>query len=289
MKRKISGVMAFLFLLFALAAAGNRTAAEGELRGYSREAGYVYVHLGRYPQTEEGGVEPILWRVLTADGEKAYLLSEYVLFARAMHTSLKDYRDELKGDFSQTELCSYLNTTFAGEAFTEAETEMLLPCENFGKVFLLSLAEMKDKEIGLGVTLKDSKNAEKIREDPGIRAWGTAWALNDNGYPKSEYPNPKERVRNAADMADISVAEKRLFAYSDNRGGVSPFWGRTQSTSDGRHAVVTKANGSVGHIEVGRDNIGVRPAVYLAQGSFRIASGSGTREDPFEIVPAGEK
>ena len=59
---------------------------EGLLRGYSREEGYVYLTLGEYPQTEDGGVEPILWRVLETDGEKAYLLSEYILFARPMHT-----------------------------------------------------------------------------------------------------------------------------------------------------------------------------------------------------------
>jgi hypothetical protein len=37
---------------------------------------------------------------------------------------------------------------------------------------------------------------------------------------------------------------------------------------------------------VGRDNEGVRPAVYLAAGSYVIVSGSGTMEDPYEIAPA---
>ncbi len=288
-KRERTGRLrrAAALLLLAVFCAGAASAG-GALRGYSKEEGYVYVRLGRYTQTEADDVEPILWRVLTADGEKVFLLSEYVLFARALHTSLKDYRDELKGDFAQTELCTYLNTVFAGEAFTEAEAEMLLPCENFGKVFLLTLEEMKSKELGLGVTLKDSKNAKKILADPGVRAWGTEWAIEDNGWPKEDYPNPKEKVRNASNMADITVAEKRLFAYSANRGGASPYWGRTQSSSDGRHAVVTKANGAVGHLEVGRDNVGVRPAVWLAEGSYRIESGTGTMEDPFVIVPAGE-
>ena len=42
----------------------------------------------------------------------------------------------------------------------------------------------------------------------------------------------------------------------------------------------------VGRIEVGRDNIGARPALYLAMGSYQIVSGTGTMEDPFAIVPA---
>lgn len=271
--------------MLAVLCAGAVT-AEGALRGYSKDEGYIYVQLGRYPQTEAGGIEPILWRVLSVDGEKAFLLSEYVLFARAMHTSLKDYRDELKGDFARTELCHYLNTTFSGDAFTEEEADMLLPCENFGKVFLLSRDEMNSRELGLGVTLKGSNNVKKILADPGIRAWGTEWAVQNNGYPKEEYPNPKAKIRNASDMAYITIAEKRLYAYPANRAGVSPYWSRSQSDSDGRHACCTKANGSIGHIEVGRDNEGVRPAVWLAGGSYRIESGSGTMEDPFVLVPA---
>ena len=40
----------------------------------------------------------------------------------------------------------------------------------------------------------------------------------------------------------------------------------------------------MGRIEVGRDNEGVRPALYLAQGKYEIVSGSGTMEDPYEIT-----
>ena len=88
-------MLAALLLLMTSTAAGGRA-----LRGYNKEEGYVYLHLGRYPQTEDGGVEPILWRVLTADDEKAYLLSEYILFARALHTSRKEY-EQFGGDFAQ--------------------------------------------------------------------------------------------------------------------------------------------------------------------------------------------
>lgn len=283
-RKRFLAVFLLAALLAAVLPAGVR--AEAALRGYSKEEGYVYALLGRYPQKADGTVEPILWRVLDTDGERAFLLSEYILFARAMHTSLKDYRDILKGDFAQTELCHYLNTTFSEAAFTEEESALLLPCENFGKVFLLSRDEMNNKEYGLGVTLKDSHNVTKILEDPGVRAWGTEWAKEDNGYPKDQYPDPKAKIRNAADMANITVAEKRLYAYPANRAGISPYWSRTQSSADARHACCTKANGAIGHIEVGRDNEGVRPAVYLAAGGYRIASGTGTMEDPYVILPA---
>ena len=274
---------------FVLLLCGTAAAAESALRGYAKDDGYVYVCLGSYPQKADGSEEPILWRVLSVDDEKVWLLSEYILFARAMHTSLKEYRDVLKGDFAQTELCQYLNSTFIADAFSSGETGMLLPHEKYGKVFLLSREELSDKTLGPGVTLKNSKSAKKIQNNPGVRAWGTEWAIQDNGYPKDQYPNPKARIRNAAGTADISVAEKRLFVYSADRGSVSPYWTRSQSSADARHASCTKADGTIGHIEVGRDNEGVRPSVYLSPESFVICGGQGTKEDPYLLRPRTEE
>ena len=281
-----AGTCRVLLVMAILLAIAGTAMAEGSLRGYTQENGYVYLRLGRYPQTADGGIQPILWRVLTADGEKAYLLSEYILFARTMHTNVKEYRDVLKGDFAQTELCQYLNTTFAGDAFTDEEMSMLLPCENYGKVFLITRDDMKNKDIGLGSTVKGSTNPKKIMENPGVRAWGTEWAIKNNGYPEEEYPNPRERTIGRAG-SHISIEEMRLYVFLGKFGACSPYWARSQSVKDKRHATCTKDGGQIGHIEVGRDNEGVRPALYLAEGSYTITSGTGTMEDPYEIAPAG--
>ena len=303
--KRICAILLACCLLLSLAG------AEGALRGYEKENGYVYLTLGQYPQTAEGGVEPILWRVLTVDEEKAYLLSEYILFARPMHItrrdletaelkekytekelnklkenySRNDYRDELKGDFGQTELCEYLNGTFASQAFSEAELEMLLPCENFGKVFLVTREDMKNKEIGLGETNKGTLNLKKIEANPGLRAWGTAWAIHDNGVSPAEFPDPHARTFGLAGER-VTVEETRLYVFQKKYGACSPWWARSQSTSDGRHAVATKDGGQIGHTDVARDNIGVRPAVYLALDAFEIQSGEGTKDSPWVIAPA---
>ncbi|MBQ3706140.1 MAG: hypothetical protein II888_06765 [Clostridia bacterium] len=275
MKKCCALVLACMLLL-------SWAGAEGELRGYEKESGYVYLTLGEYPQTADGGILPILWRVLTVDETRAYLLSEYILLARTMHTSLKEYRG-FKGDFAQTELCHYLNTEFAGQAFTAEETEMLLPCENYGKVFLISLADMKNKEYGLGSTNPGTLDLKKIEANPGVRAWGTEWAIRNNGYPEEEYPDPRARVIGRAG-SHISQEEMRLYVFQHKYGACSPWWSRTSSSSDARHAICTKDGGQIGHIEVGRDNEGVRPAVYLAMDSFEIQSGSGTKDDPYVIT-----
>ena len=290
MKSKIGrhvrhGGRMLLFLTAALILSVSAL-AEDSLRGYTKEEGYVYLHLGQYKQTAEGGIKPILWRVLTADNEKAYLLSEYILFARAMHNNRNEYA-KFKGDFARTELCNYLNTTFAEEAFTEAELSLLLPCENFGKVFLITREDMKNKDIGLGAwTSRKDPTLKQIEENPAVRAWGTEWAIKNNGYDPAEYPDPKVKVRNSTDTANITLGEKRLYVFQAKYGSCSPWWGRSQSTTDKKQAVCTKDGGQVGRIEVGRDNEGVRPALYLAAGSYQIVSGTGTIEDPFEIAPA---
>ena len=242
-------------LLLACLLAGCAAQAE-DLRGYDKENGYVYVNLGRYPQTREGEVLPILWRILTVDEEKAYLCSEYILFARPMHPDLKEYRDVIKGDFGQTELCRYLNGPFTEEAFTEEELEMLLPFENYGKIFLLDAADVTDKSIGMG------RETNMKREGPGLRAWGTDWAIHNNNTEREK---------------------ERLYVFQKKYGSHSPYWVRNQSTSDGRHARCTKDGGQLGHIEVGRENEGVRPAAYLLLDRCRIAGGAGTMEDPFVL------
>ena len=138
-----------LAVLMMLALVIPGALAEGELRGYSAEEGYIYVSFGRYPQHVDGGAfgdvnlswewyesrndavsgpfdpEPILWRILSADEEKIYLLSEYVLFAHPLHSVQKEYT-KFKGKFEQTELCALLNGDFADIKITRADTFSLM-------------------------------------------------------------------------------------------------------------------------------------------------------------------
>ena len=282
-----SPVFLFLLVLIFLVSFTFYASAEAVLNGYSQESGYVYVQLGRYPQTAEGEIKPVVWRVLSADSQQCILLSEYILFARCMNASLLDYRDVFRGDFAKTDLCAYLNHDFASAAFTEEELSLLLPLENYGKVFLPSEEDLKNKEYGLGVTVKGIRNTKKILKDPGLRAWGTEWAIKNNGFDPSEYSNPKQKLVGSS-KKEMPLHELRLFVYSGNWANHSPYWTRDPSTTDGRQARDIKANGAIGRLEVGRDNVGVRPMVLLAQDSYEIISGTGTLNDPFVIAQKSE-
>ena len=181
---RVRRTVKLLLILAAVLILSAPALAEGGLRGYTKEEGYVYLHLGQYKQTADGGVMPILWRVLTTDDEKAYLLSEYILFARALHNNRNEYAT-FKGDFAQTALCNYLNTTFAEEAFTEAEMSMLLPCENFGKVFLVTREDMKNKDIGLGAwTSKKDPTLKQIEARQQSPDHPISWDVPETDYLK---------------------------------------------------------------------------------------------------------
>lgn len=277
---RVSLFSRFLLILLLSVSFVFPSCAEPALTGYSSETGYVYVQLGRYPQTAEGEIQPILWRVLATDDQKCILLSEYILFARCMNASLPKYRDEFKGDFSKTDLCAYLNQDFAQAAFTEAELSMFLPLESFGKIFIPSADDLENKSYGLGITLKGVRNTKKILKDPGLRAWGTEWAIKNNGFDPAVYTKPKEKLIGSSGK-QMPLKELRLFVYSGNWANHSPYWTRDPSSADGRQARDVKANGAIGRLEVGRDNIGVRPMIHLSQGSYRIASGAGTKDEPY--------
>lgn len=160
-KRLVCALLALMMVLSL-----SLACADG-LRSYTKDEGYVYVDLGRYPQKADGTVLPLLWRVLTVEEDKAYLCSEYVLFAMPMHVNYTEYKT-IGADFGNTDLCHYLNGEFTADAFTEEDLSFLMPYETYGKVFLLDSADLKSKEIGMGV-------------GEGLKAWGTEYAIEVTG------------------------------------------------------------------------------------------------------------
>lgn len=263
MKRIIAILLLAVLCLGCVSAIG-----EGELRPYSKkEGGYVYVTLGRYMQSIDGGLpeknynawnwshqlitdttgmtfekDPLIWRVLSVDDEKIYLGSEYVLFAMPMHTNVTEYKT-LGVDFGNTQLSHYLNTTFAAEAFTDDEMSMLLENGTMGKVFLLDSKDIQNKKMGMGL-------------GKGLKCWGTEYAIRVTG----------------------------LYVFKVKYGYHSAYWVRNQSTSDKRHARCTKDGGQLGHIISDRENEGVRPGIYVDANSYAIQSGAGTKDDPYVLA-----
>ena len=192
--------------------------------------------------------DPILWRVVSVDENRIYLMSEYVLFAAPVHPSMKEYR-EIGSDFGTTELCRKLNGEFADTAFTEEEKAVMLPIGDYGKVSLPSGDDLNDASKGFTKKKLETRKAK-----------ATEYAIRVTG----------------------------AFVYQVSMGNHSPYWLREQADSDKRQARSTKQTGSVGRLHCDAKDVGARPVIMLAPEKFRIVSGSGSKEDPFLLSANGQ-
>ena len=157
-KRWVCLALAALLLLIS-----SLAAAEGELRGYNKAEGYVYVSLGQYPQTGEGELCPIVWRVLSVEDDRAYLCSEYILLAHRIHPDDNEWI-AFGADLRQTEIWDYMNNDMLPTCFTEEEQALIVDTPELGRLFLLSREDLKSQDMGFGT-------------DKARKAWGTEYAL----------------------------------------------------------------------------------------------------------------
>ena len=246
-------LLRFVCILTAMLYLCSAATAENAIRGWDRKEGYVYLTLGTFPQTKEGERLPILWRVLAAEDGKAFILSEYVLEARRIHGDYKEYANKPTHK---------TKPGFDGD-YTQTEMALYLNGEfmqNFteGELALI----VPDEQLGTFylVSADDLKNKDYgFVDNESRKAWGTDYA-KENG----------------------------LFVYGSHRGSHSPYWTRTQSTSNKQGARCIKSKGEIGYINVITEDEGLRPACWLRLSCLDILSGSGAKDDPYVLNSADE-
>ena len=146
-------------------------------------------------------------------------------------------------------MCKKLNGEFADTAFTEEEKAALLPFGEYGKVSLPSGDDLNSSAMGFS------------RKKLGTRkAKATEYAIRVTG----------------------------AFVYQVSMGNSSPYWLREQSDTDKRQARSTKQTGSVGRLHCDAEDVGARPVIRLAPGSFLITGGDGTKEAPYILSVQGQ-
>lgn len=248
-----------VFLAFMLTVGSIVPAyADTALHGYSKGAGYEYVAFGSYPTVADGTVRPILWRVLKADSGEAWLLSEYVLFGSPVHGDYEHYQGWEKSD-----LYLYLNSVFINDAFSAEERAALVNrTEDNALVTLITSDEMKDASIGF------SSNNARLCES-------TAYAKILPDPPIFELPKTNNKGR-----------WKPLYIYSKGHK-YSPWWSRTRSVDYPHEQRRVMDEGKIGRISTGNSDLGVRPTVYVDLSRLTIGSGSGTMENPYQLLPIG--
>ncbi len=245
MKRVLCLVLAVMLLLPSAFADGENN----ELTGYSKKDGYCYVTFGSYPYEADGTEAPIFWRVLEVQDDRAYLLSEYIVdFFYTAYDSKAYYKAK---DWRESSLYTYLQEDFAGIAFSENEKAVLLEDSTDGSyVAVLHKDEARSAAYGLG-------------ENRDRRCAGTPYAKNksftvDWGNKKRSYT---------------------LYRYKD---GNSPWYLREKSSSPSMQLEILN-EGKIGKVGCTNADVGIRPCVWIDTENIIIASGSGTKDDPFVL------
>ncbi len=237
---------------------------EFALRGYDKKEGYQYIQLCMFPQDADSTERPILWRVLSADDQQAYLLSEYVLFNNRVHPDDKEYI-AFGAAFNQTEMFKLLNGPFEGNPVSLEERKALQKDWRVGRVHIATVS-FKDQ------AFTQTEQAMLVTdEELGTVFLATADDLKNQDYG---FTGNKSRVAYGTPYA----AETGLFVYQN---GSSPYWTRTQSTSHAYGTRCTKVDGAIGYIRCVVMNEGCRPAIRLNLEGLAPLGGSGTKNDPF--------
>lgn len=164
------------------------------------------IYFGSYWQKDSNGdgsaddkdkKERIRWRVLSADGQDAFLISDQCLDSQPYHSSWDDVTWE------KSALRSWLNSTFLNNAFTEEEKTIIKTTsvaneanpyegtaggsQTVDKIFLLSISEVTNPQYGFGAEYykadqsRVSGNTNYAERQSGGSANETDWWLRSPG------------------------------------------------------------------------------------------------------------
>ena len=139
---------------------------------------------GKIDQTDEK--QPIKWRVLSVDGDDAFLLADNVLDFQPYNKSGKDVNLQ-DTTWENCSLRKWLNEDFMSAAFSEGEQESIIETkvqngtsdnenETLDKVYLLSKEEVSDPSLGF-----ENARARKIERKKEWEYDAERWWLRSSG------------------------------------------------------------------------------------------------------------
>ena len=215
------------------------------------------VYFGKYPQADNGTYQPIKWRVLSVNGNDAFLLSDSILDCQQYNSG------SALVTWETSSLRTWLNNDFYKKAFSASEKEAILSTtvtdttnnitkisggnDTVDKVYLLSTKEVLREIYGFS---SDYKIISETRQSPNTTYASASgcFTTDDPTYT----PNGWWWLRSPGALSDTA-------AYVNHRGEVTP-----QGYKNSRR------------------DVGVRPCLHLNL-SFSSWSYAGTvSSDPTE-------
>ena len=191
------------------------------------------IYFGNYYQSNSSTKEPIKWRVLSVNGNDAFLLADQNL-------DVKKYNEEWKGvTWATCTLRTWLNDTFLNTAFASAEQATIknttIVNDTIDKVYLLSIAEASNTAYGFNGDFNTKSetrvatNTAYVADKDGMKAVGEAdcwWGrspgfrsscasyVSDDGYGSS-YGNDVDYGYTAVRPAlHLNLSPSNLWSYA---------------------------------------------------------------------------
>lgn len=151
---------------------------------------YQYVYMGEFEQTRGG--QPILWRVLTVEGNDALLLSEYVLSTQSFGK---------RNDWERSDIKDWLNSSFVKKAFSSQERKAIYESASLGQVFIPSQSELSNEDYGF--------NPNKEELDEQRCAKGTRLAVDEGLFVSDQNECSTYYTRTVATKKSLATVTSR--------------------------------------------------------------------------------
>ncbi len=181
------------------------------------------VKFGNYPQTSNGGTQPIEWQVLAKENNKMLVISKYGLDCKIFDSS--------SNDWANSEIRKWLNGEFHNKAFTDQEKKSI-------KSSNLSDVGTTDNVFLLSGDLKGNGEVnEYFSKDESRRCKATEYA-----------------VKNGAWVSDSSCVDKAGYSY---------WWLRSPRLNRITGVYYVSSYGCISSFYVSLDIIVVRPALWI--------------------------
>ena len=290
-----------------------------EIRGFDEKAKeeYQYLRLGTYYYKEDGTRAPVVWRVLSREGNIAQLITENVIDAMQM-LKIEDYDIAVKNKakfkkkyntpYEEMDLYYWLNGEMAKVMFEKQDfssaivphriTESIkgatdvpeTPGYQEGSGEPMTQEEKEKfpygKDLFYIITYADMKNElfgfPKTHHGNTIENEGER-AIPESGRRKA-YPTPyaaaKVQYPEWKKVTPHYNLDVVLNYKGMNYGGASPYWAIKRRPNSYMVGIVG-ANGHLSWSNMASVRIGVRPAAIVDLSKLKVTGGSGTEKDPW--------
>ena len=246
------GAVLALFLLLLLP-------AQAEIQGYVKGQGYNYVYFGQYPYDRDGTVQPVLWRVLAVQDNKALMLTEYLIDTDQVifvtdEKIIENHSYRRIEKFEESDLFPKLSTEYVDRLLGDDPIRNALVAQPNGAILFL----LNDED----------------------------YVNTDYGFEKSRWAEWPARIKShEAQGTPYAIKQRGLYVAYQNDS--SPYWVATVKSPTDYKLQIVGFNGHLSYGAYTRVNIGLRLAVQLDLNQIEISGGQGSKQSPYQVKYTG--